>query len=131
MRRESQIPQPSQNQHFQEISNLLIPRDLKFSRINTSKKSQDSRIPFIPINFNSPRINTSENKHLKSFRINTSKKQGRGVGVSPEWIRRIHPSPSVAVHSRPGLWRNFVVDRVGAKLQVTPAKQSGRVRGLR
>src|SRR6202034_3447621 len=32
----------------------------------------------------SRRISTSGNKDLKSFRINTSKKQGRGVGGSGE-----------------------------------------------
>src|ERR1700691_610298 len=95
MRREQYLPQPSQNQHFQEMSNLLILHDIKSPIINTSKKSQNSRILIIPIGFNSSRIttsgakdlkssriNTSGNKDLKSRRINTSKKGGRGVGTS-------------------------------------------------
>jgi hypothetical protein len=95
MRREQHLPQPSQNQHFQEMSNLLILHDIKSPGINTSKKSRNSRIPIIPIDFNSSRINTSGakdlkssrintsgNKDLKSRRINTSKKHRRGVGIA-------------------------------------------------
>src|SRR6202167_2142121 len=111
MRRDQQTPQPSQNQHFQEISNLLILHDIKSIRINTSKKSANLRIIFIPIDFKPTRINTSGNKDLKSPRINTSghkdlksnhfntsKKQGRGEGcpliaVDPTTIRSFRPRP--------------------------------------
>jgi hypothetical protein len=41
------------------------------------------------------------------------------VGGSPEWTRRTYLGPPVAVHSRPGLWPNFLVARAGAKPQVT------------
>jgi hypothetical protein len=65
-------PQPSCNQHFQDLSELLILLTLISIRINTSKISKIPRIPFIPIHFNSTRINTSGAKDLKSPRINTS-----------------------------------------------------------
>jgi N-acetylmuramoyl-L-alanine amidase len=111
MKREQQILQPSQNQHFQEISNLLILHDIKSLGINTYKKCPNFRIILIPIDFNltrintsgtkdlkSPRINTSGAKDLKSRRINTSKKQGTGRGA-----------PSAALR----YYLNFAVSRWG------------------
>ena len=84
-------PQPSHNQHFQDLSELLILRVLISIRINTSKIFQNPPISLILINLNftrintsgakdlkSPRINTSGNKDLKSNYFNTSKKHGRG-----------------------------------------------------
>jgi hypothetical protein len=77
---------------FARFPDLLIMKDLKSTRINTSRISKIPRISFTRNDFNPCRINTSETKDLKSFiintsktkdlksfRINTSKKQGRGV----------------------------------------------------
>jgi hypothetical protein len=54
--------------HFPRIP--FIPNDFNSTRINTSGAKD----------LKSPGINTSGNKDLKSFRINTSKKHRRGAG---------------------------------------------------
>src|ERR1700690_3185774 len=67
------------------FKSALLPRNaLKIKTfkpliINTSKKSSNLCILLIIHAFKSSKINTSKNKDLKSFRINTSKIHGRGA----------------------------------------------------
>jgi len=63
---------------FGSVDSGALMSRLSSFRINTSKKSRQSRIALIANDFKSTRINTSVIFRFNSSRINTSKKTGRG-----------------------------------------------------
>jgi hypothetical protein len=82
----------AQIQPFVQLAPLNPPR------INTSRTFSIFRISLISNDFNSTRINTSGNKDLKSFRINTSKKRRRGREATPQLtVRRVRQLSSRSV----------------------------------